>query len=365
MNDRQLVKDYITGADHLQYTQLAEGSVQVDVTHSNLKQYVMELRLDLHTRISEVKRKLFTHNGSSIEHMELHLRSGGRTLAVMLDDNRPLGYYGVQNGMEIHVVDTDPFSLSRAGGLDDVSKIEKYRMSEEDYDSRENTLRAWKRKQQEKDPNFRLVPVKKPAGGEAAGPPVDYTDPACAAGIAVGARCSVTPGDRRGEVKFVGPVEALAPGIWVGIRLDEPLGKNAGVTEKDGKRYFDAEPCYGSFARPDKVAVGDYPPEMDEFEGMGAGAGGEATAPPAQAAVGGCCAGGGGACAAGAACQCAAGGGSACCAVSKAAPEPAVLVPVAAATAPAPAATAASSKGPSARRGGRRDDSDDDNDDEL
>lgn len=45
-----------------------------------------------------------------------------------------LGFYGVQSGMEIHVIDNDPFSLSRMGGLEDVSKIQKYRMSEEDYD---------------------------------------------------------------------------------------------------------------------------------------------------------------------------------------------------------------------------------------
>ncbi len=48
--------------------------------------------------------------------------------------SRPLGYYGVQNGNEIHVVDTDPHSLSRDGGLDDLSQVQKYRMSDEDYD---------------------------------------------------------------------------------------------------------------------------------------------------------------------------------------------------------------------------------------
>ena len=37
--------------------------------------------------------------------------------------------------------DDDPFSLSRAGGLEDTSKVAKYRMSEEDYDKREGTLR--------------------------------------------------------------------------------------------------------------------------------------------------------------------------------------------------------------------------------
>lgn len=42
---------------------------------------------------------------------------------------------------QIHVKDDDPFSLTRGGGLEDVSLVQKYRMSEEDYDKRKGTLR--------------------------------------------------------------------------------------------------------------------------------------------------------------------------------------------------------------------------------
>ncbi|CAM9894748.1 unnamed protein product [Heterosigma akashiwo] len=56
-----------------------------------------------------------------------------------------LGYYSVESGMEIHVVDDDPYSLSRGGGLEDVSQVEKYRMTEEDYDRRSGTIRDWAR----------------------------------------------------------------------------------------------------------------------------------------------------------------------------------------------------------------------------
>lgn len=44
-------------------------------------------------------------------------------LCEMADDDRPLGYYGVENGMEIHVVDEDPYSLAKNGGLEDVSLV--------------------------------------------------------------------------------------------------------------------------------------------------------------------------------------------------------------------------------------------------
>jgi tubulin-specific chaperone B len=56
-------------------------------------------------------------------------------IAKLNDDSKMLGFYGVESGMGIHVVDADPFSMSRGGGLEDVSLVKKYRMSEEDYDN--------------------------------------------------------------------------------------------------------------------------------------------------------------------------------------------------------------------------------------
>jgi len=62
----------------------------------------------------------------------------------------------------------------------------------------------------------------------------------------------------------VGLVEGL-PGVgaWVGVRLDEPTGKNEG--EVGGKRYFDAEGRNrGVFVRPERVEVGAFE-VVDEF----------------------------------------------------------------------------------------------------
>lgn len=47
--------------------------------------------------------------------------------------------------------------------------------------------------------------------------------------IKVGNRCEVEPGEKRGAVKFVGRAENLAPGYWVGVQYDEPLGKHDGM----------------------------------------------------------------------------------------------------------------------------------------
>jgi tubulin-folding cofactor B len=91
--------------------------VALNVTHSNLRQLVQELRFDLHSSIADVKQRLYTFNGSQTGSMELHLKdSSGNLLARMLDEGRPLGYYGACSGMTVHVVDNDPYSLSRDGG---------------------------------------------------------------------------------------------------------------------------------------------------------------------------------------------------------------------------------------------------------
>ena len=60
----------------------------------------------------------------------------------------------------------------------------------------------------------------------------------------------------------MGQVEGLPVGWWIGVKYDEPLGKNDGSVK--GKKFFDAPPGYGAFLRPDKVKTGDYP-EVDEF----------------------------------------------------------------------------------------------------
>jgi hypothetical protein len=62
----------------------------------------------------------------------------------------------------------------------------------------------------------------------------------------------VHPGQRRGELAFVGQVAGL--GTWYGICLDEPLGDCDG-TFVDGQRYFEARQKWGCWARPENVEV--------------------------------------------------------------------------------------------------------------
>jgi len=101
-------------------------------------------------------------------------------------------------------------------------------------------------------------------------------------GIRVGMRCRVAANDdeapRRGEVAFVGEVEGLggerARGAWwVGVRLDEPVGRNGGavlVEDGDAKkrsvRLFEcAGPRFGVVVRPEKVEVGEEWGPLDDL----------------------------------------------------------------------------------------------------
>lgn len=41
----------------------------------------------------------------------------------------------------LHIIDTDPASASAGGWLEDTSLVQKYTMSDDDYNQRENTYR--------------------------------------------------------------------------------------------------------------------------------------------------------------------------------------------------------------------------------
>jgi len=260
--DKQLVKDYIVAHDHLQYAQLPDGTVAITMTHSNLNAKHLDLRFDLHNTILQVKERFRTHIGTPIDHQNLVLRRDGRDICPMNDNNKMLGFYSVESGMEIHIIDTDPFSLSRGGGLTDTSLVQKYRMDEEAYDKRKGTIRDYIKEQRKLDPNYKLRPknAPAPAAPEEKGPP---PGPESVEGISLNDRCEVKPGARRGVVRFIGEIpEIKAGGHWVGVQFDEPMGHNDGTVK--GVRIFECLDGYGAFVRGNKILVGDYP-ERDLF----------------------------------------------------------------------------------------------------
>uniref|UniRef100_A0A3P8WDN4 Si:dkeyp-47f9.4 n=1 Tax=Cynoglossus semilaevis TaxID=244447 RepID=A0A3P8WDN4_CYNSE len=68
-------------------------------------------------------------------------------------------------------------------------------------------------------------------------------------GVHLGERVLVV-GQRTGVVQFCGKT-SFAPGLWLGIELDKPSGKNDGSV--GGVRYFSCPPKHGIFAPPSHV----------------------------------------------------------------------------------------------------------------
>jgi len=67
--------------------------------------------------------------------------------------------------------------------------------------------------------------------------------------LAVGDRVLTEFGDE-GHVRFIGET-AFRPGVWVGVALLRPKGKNDGTVQ--GVRYFECPPDHGLFARAQKL----------------------------------------------------------------------------------------------------------------
>jgi len=239
-------------------------TVRLHFTHSNLKAEFPEIRLSLHTNIAEMRIKMANHCGSSSSSMVMYLKdSAGNTLCTLDDDSKMLGYYSPMDGFLVHIVDTDEYSLSAGGGLEDVTLVKKYEISEEAYDKLDVSFRKFKADKLKEDPTWTIKKEMKRRKDPMWEPTADDFQQELAEKLgAVGSRCECKPGGRRGELKYVGQCPELAPGFWVGVQFDEPLGKNGGKIK--GTRYFECEEGFGSMLRPELVETGDFP-EEDPF----------------------------------------------------------------------------------------------------
>uniref|UniRef100_A0A1D1XKB5 Tubulin-folding cofactor B n=1 Tax=Anthurium amnicola TaxID=1678845 RepID=A0A1D1XKB5_9ARAE len=217
----------------------ADDSVLLRVTHSNLKSFSADVRFYRESTVAAAKEKLWKKCGTSADSMRLELYDdSGAKVCDLGEDSRPLGFFSPQDGYRIHVVDLDPASVTSGGWLEDTTLVEKYKISDEAYNKRDCNFRKFREK---------LASENTSLGNKL---PDNYMEELCAS-IKIGDRCEMEPGEKRGVVKFVGKAETLASGFWVGVELDEPLGKHDGTVK--GKRYFECPPQHGVLLRPDKV----------------------------------------------------------------------------------------------------------------
>ncbi|XP_041795436.1 kinesin-like protein KIF13B isoform X3 [Chelmon rostratus] len=66
--------------------------------------------------------------------------------------------------------------------------------------------------------------------------------------------CVTVGSNKAGTVRYVGTTQ-FAEGVWVGVELDTPVGKNDGSV--GGHRYFQCKPGYGVLVRPNRLSCRD------------------------------------------------------------------------------------------------------------
>ncbi|KAK9464339.1 CAP Gly-rich domain-containing protein [Lipomyces arxii] len=230
--------------------------VSVIVTSANT---TSERRISYDWSISHFKTRLEQITGipSSAQKLQLYVSEAEDPVIIVApagysDNDANVGMFAdrIVPYARLHVEDTRPPHVWE--NYTDVSEVDKFELSLEEYEKRTDTVLAWKKRN-----NLGRFGMSAERAKESK--TVDST------GIQAGQRCLVSePFERRGLVKFVGKVRDL-PGndlLWVGVEFDEPVGKNDGSIK--GNRYFQSKPNHGSFLKADKVQVGDFP-AIDEF----------------------------------------------------------------------------------------------------
>jgi tubulin-specific chaperone B len=240
-----------------------------------------ERRITPSWTISHLKTKLEPITGIPAQSQSLRTKSLSGTWIILNNPDILLSdpSIALRKGSVIEVSDPRPgherttFNPLTA----DLSSVEKYRMPESQYEKLEDSVLAWKRRQK----LGRFDPDVKTHGQVARERREKDEREMKRRGIVVGMRCRVNHDDeRRGTVRFTGEVEGLGGQreegcLWVGIELDEPVGRNNGSVvveiegedgkvEKNTKRLFQCGEKYGVLSRPEKVEVGDFP-VMDDL----------------------------------------------------------------------------------------------------
>ncbi|KAF9578239.1 hypothetical protein BGW38_006073, partial [Lunasporangiospora selenospora] len=202
-----------------------------------------------------IKLEPITGISPSFQLLELYHEN---TFVTSMEANQDamLGSFPIEDFWTIKVNDSNPNRVR--GQFNDVTLVEKFELADDDYEKRSDTVLAFKRRNQLGRFNDAASDASNAA--EAAQNRV-YEEAAVA--IKIGDRCEVDivgseSMKRRGTVRYVGLTE-FQSGLWVGVQYDEPLGKNDGNVQ--GVRYFTCPAKFGSFVRPDKVTVGDFPEE--------------------------------------------------------------------------------------------------------
>ena len=221
--------------------------ISVGIT-SAVSAVATEKRFAGHLTVRELKGKLELITGASMNTMTIEVFDENKvSRGKLTNDDVTLSSVLFKNA-RLHVTDVETVDYY------DVNSVEKFEISKEEYEKREDSVQAFKKRN-----NLgRFNPeVQEKLAAIAA------ENKERAASINIGDRCETrVPNNavRRGEVVFVGETD-FKDGMWIGVRYDEPVGKHDGCVK--GKRYFKCDDKYGGFVQPRYCFVGEFPPEED------------------------------------------------------------------------------------------------------
>ena len=235
-------------------TGVPKDLVKINLTHSILTIQIPEVWFSKHDPIVKVKNQLERRFGTTAGAMTLVLKDmNGQNVCTMGDDNATLNFYGIEHDHIIHCIDEDPNSIVK--GLEDFSNVEKYVMSDADYNKLPMNVKKFKKELIKNKPEQ----LKEKSINKTTVIDSEYQKD-IADNIKKGDRCELVEGKHRGVIAFIGKVPDLEEGYFVGVKLDEPCGNSDGNI--NGDQYFQCLPKYGVFLRPSEVNIGDFP-EMD------------------------------------------------------------------------------------------------------
>ena len=198
----------------------------INVEHRGLGMNFPELRFQSDKTIKEVKAALYLKTGTEPDNMEFSLIEDDSKEEILFgDETKTLEQSGIVSGMSFVIVDTSEASISNnlGVGVNDVQKFEAK--------SGDAGFAAFRKKSSKK---------KKP-------PATDDTEKDEASTFQIGDRIK-TKGGNFATVRFIGRIEPLPKGFFLGCELDEAVGKNDG--EVKGVRLFQCGENKGAVLRP-------------------------------------------------------------------------------------------------------------------
>ncbi|XP_011496659.1 PREDICTED: tubulin-folding cofactor B [Ceratosolen solmsi marchali] len=223
--------------------------VNVTITSSNNEDYSVERRFKRNITIEEFKNKLELLIGCRSNAMNLEVYNKNDDIVCKPNDiSNYLGSYPIDNGMRVHVTANDKEEIQ------DPSTVQKFELSDDTYAKMPSTVKAFLK--ENKLGKYDEDKVRKMEENRVLELENDKKLISC---MKVNDRCEVTiPGNpkRKATIMYVGQTE-FKPGYWVGVKYDEPLGKNNGSVA--GVQYFDCYDKYGGFVKPSCIVLGDFP----------------------------------------------------------------------------------------------------------